>query len=378
MKPFNVEHFEHLVYSRQHEPATQALLELLQSIDSRYGGLGLGFSYNAASGFASSEDVDTHVFTRIAGAVSTLFSEPAYTITEQGWKQLLIHQRWISAIFAASAYRNADHVLRGLNSNGADLTRLQIAHPEWLRKFCLMFGADSDVWLDFDALWQIAPKLTLSLLMAQMSPRFMGTPVAHQRREKILEWLPEKLDTLDSLDDLPDRILHDVYMHCSYADLPRKHEIKRGLHRLVRQKLLTLGVDDLPPPAAPAAGRKPVMLVVLEWFSLRHSIYRTHSSSIRAAREPFHVIGMGMAHLVDAAGREVFDEFELIDFEGVPVAEQVRQIRRKAEAADQLAEIDRRIDRDVAVHENCRTIAETLEHSSEIYEVRRRPSSAGN
>ncbi|MBV8620542.1 MAG: peptide transporter [Curvibacter sp.] len=332
MTAFHLEHFEHLVYSRQHEPATQMLLALLKAIDGRYGALGLGFSYQAASGFSSSEDVDTHVFTRIAGAISCLVSETTYTITDDGWKRLIIHQRWISAIFSASAYRNADHVLRGLNANGGDLRRLQIQQAAWLRKFCLMFGADSDVALDFDALWQIDRQLTVSLLMAQLSPRFMGTPVAHQRREKILEWLPARLDELDSLDALPDRILHDVYMHCSYADLPAKHEIKRGLHRLVRRKLIELGVTDLPAPPRPAEGEKPVLLVVLDWFSERHSIYRTHSTSIRAARRHFHVIGMGMAHLVDSVGREVFDEFEVIDFEGVSVIDQVRQIRRKAEA----------------------------------------------
>ena len=56
---------------------------------------------------------------------------------------------------------------------------------------------------------------------------------------------------------------------------------------------------------------KPVMVVLLEHFHSSHSIYRTHSTSMIAARERFHLIGIGN-DAVDEAGRAVFDEFDLI------------------------------------------------------------------
>lgn len=56
---------------------------------------------------------------------------------------------------------------------------------------------------------------------------------------------------------------------------------------------------------------KPVMIVLLEHFHSSHSIYRTHSTSMIAARERFHLIGVGN-EAVDAAGQAVFDEFHLL------------------------------------------------------------------
>ena len=54
------------------------------------------------------------------------------------------------------------------------------------------------------------------------------------------------------------------------------------------------------------------MVVLLEHFHSSHSIYRTHSTSLIAARDHFHLIGVG-SDAVDDAGRAVFDEFYLLD-----------------------------------------------------------------
>jgi hypothetical protein len=86
----------------------------------------------------------------------------------------------------------------------------------------------------------------------------------------------------------------------------------------VRKKLVQLGIKDIDAPRKQRAeGEKPTMLVALEWFSGAHSIYRTHSASIRAARDRFRVVGVGLPELVDTLGREVFDEF--VPITGDPV-----------------------------------------------------------
>ena len=91
-------------------------------------------------------------------------------------------------------------------------------------------------------------------------------------------------------------------------------------------------INDLPPiPASKLVYKngKPVMLVLLEWFHAAHSIYRTHSMSLRAASESFYLIGMGFSTSVDSFGREVFDEF--IELNPASVFEQVLQIREVCE-----------------------------------------------
>jgi hypothetical protein len=106
---------------------------------------------------------------------------------------------------------------------------------------------------------------------------------------------------------------------------------------LVRRKLEQLGLTDLTTPKpAPAKGRgqrrkKPLMVVVMEWFSGAHSIYRTHSRTIEAAREHFEVVGFGFGYAVDDVGRAVFDRF--IELEQPEyIGECLKTIRDFAEA----------------------------------------------
>ena len=80
------------------------------------------------------------------------------------------------------------------------------------------------------------------------------------------------------------------------------------------------------PGAGPA---KPVMLVVVEWLSTGHSIMRTHSLTIEAARAHFEVVGMGYASTVDAMGQAVFDRFVELP-RVLDVFEQVRLVQEEA------------------------------------------------
>ncbi|MCT7009376.1 cobalt ABC transporter permease, partial [Salmonella enterica subsp. enterica serovar Oranienburg] len=54
---------------------------------------------------------------------------------------------------------------------------------------------------------------------------------------------------------------------------------------------------------------KPLLVIVLEWFTCQHSIYRTHSSTMRALRKHFHVAGIGLTGATDDVTQAVFDEF---------------------------------------------------------------------
>ncbi len=147
------------------------------------------------------------------------------------------------------------------------------------------------------------------LFFALLSGRALPTPAAHQKREQLPARLPERLKEIDSLAFLPQKVLHDVYMHCSYADLPEKHRIKQQINRLTARALEQTYTDCLPVRAPEAGRHKPVLAVVLEWFTCQHSIYRTHSTSMRALREHFHLLGIAQPGATDEITRTVFDEF---------------------------------------------------------------------
>lgn len=327
---FSLEKFEYLCYSRQHETAARELVRLLLLIDTHYGKLSGSFSMSVSSAFPA-DQLEAHVLTRLTSAISALFSDPGFHISPNGFGQLIHFQRWLSSLFAASPLLNCDHILRSLNFLGPDANDFQVAEAD-LVKFCVLYSPESELPLDVELLWQQNRHLCVSLCMALLSPRFLGSQAAHSKREALLAWLPERLDEIDSVDLLPSGILHDVYMHCSYADLPQRHRIKQSICRLIERKLSDSGIHSLPPEAlapAPSAQEKPLMLVLLEWFSGGHSIYRTHSRTLEAARRNFRVVAVGYAANVDDLGRQVFDAFIALDRPD-DLLDSLRQLRELA------------------------------------------------
>lgn len=113
-------------------------------------------------------------------------------------------------------------------------------------------------------------------------------------------------------------------MHCSYDVAENKHLVKKALNKVIRQHLLNSGWQDREITEIGYKNSKPVMVVLLEHFYSAHSIYRTHSTSITAAREKFHIIGVGNS-AVDEAGRAIFDEFYLR--EGTFIADHLQQLK---------------------------------------------------
>ncbi|WDZ96916.1 peptide transporter [Herbaspirillum sp. WKF16] len=330
---FSLEKFEAHVYRREHEAALHALLSLLHDINQQHGDVGARFQGQRPS-VLDERDTQQHVWTRVASAVSALFADAAFHIPSQWLHQALANHRWIAPIFAASAFGNADHVMRTLNRNaGEDLANLALANRDLL-KFCLLYSAQSDVPLNLEALWQRDKPLAAGLCLALLSPRFMGSRAAHEQREKLLPWLAGKLWEIEDLDQLPIDVLHAVYMNCSYATLAAKHDIKKPINALIARRIRKAGLDDLDTPAHAGPG-KPVLLVLVEWFNSGHSIHRTHSLSIQAARAHFHVVGIGYDKNVDAGSRDVFDEF--VALQPGPMQKQLAQIR--AESARRCAQV---------------------------------------
>ena len=198
---FSLERFEHLAYSRQNELAARELVELLNALDANYGHL-RGFRALLLDSVMPDES-DDHVWTRVAAAISCLFSDPHFQLSPEGRAGFLRTHRWLSAIFSASPFRNADHVVRSFNRVGlGDLNNVGVAMDDLL-KFCLMYSPESEIPLDIENLWANDPNLALSLCVVLLSPRFVASPAAHMKRELILPWLTQKLLQLEEIEQLP-------------------------------------------------------------------------------------------------------------------------------------------------------------------------------
>ena len=307
--------FEQEVAEKNYEAACVELLDILNKIDTNFGGIeGIQIDYPSQLNDELVQEKIKHFCTRVAVAMSELFSDPQLDISEGGAQRFFTLQRWINMIFASSPFVNADHVLQAYNRN-PDKTNLSDFHLDNTRssliKFCIFYLPESNVNVNLDALWNLDPELCASLCFALQSPRFIATDQAFSKRGTILQWFPEKLATIENLNNVPSAISHDVYMHCSYDIAENKHWVKKALNQVIRRHLLQGGWADRDVTKLGERDGKPVMVVLLEHFHSSHSIYRTHSTSMIAARERFHLIGVGN-EAVDAAGQAVFDEFHLL------------------------------------------------------------------
>ena len=308
--------FEQEVAAKNYEAACVELLDILSKIDTNFGGVeGIEIDYPSQLNDELVQDKIKHFCTRVAVAMSELFSDPKLDISEGGAQRFFTLQRWINMIFASSPFVNADHVLQTYNRN-PDKTNLSDFHLDNARssliKFCIFYLPESNVNVNLDALWNLDPELCASLCFALQSPRFIGTDQAFSKRGTLLQWFPEKLATIKNLNNVPSAISHDVYMHCSYDIAENKHWVKKALNQVIRRHLLQGGWTDRDVTKLGERNGKPVMVVLLEHFHSSHSIYRTHSTSMIAARERFYLIGVGN-DAVDEAGKAVFDEFQILE-----------------------------------------------------------------
>lgn len=153
---FSLETFEFLCYSRNRELAARELTKLLNTLEVQYGSLS---GIRARLGTAAPALRNAALLTRITAALSSLFSDPEFFLSPQGFGQLISWQRWIATLFSASSFGNADHVLRSMNVKGPD-AELELTEPSFV-KFCLLYTPDSDIPADVQTLWSYNRKLAI-------------------------------------------------------------------------------------------------------------------------------------------------------------------------------------------------------------------------
>ena len=326
-RTFSLEAFERAAYLRNHEDAARELNRLLNLLNQNLGATNR-FLLGEPTTLVDGEAQERHLLTRLASAITAVFSDPDFFLTDNGYSQLISLHRWLALIFAVSPFHNADHIIRLFNQADPANGGLEI-EARAMSKLVMLFSPESELPLDLGALWQVDRRMAACLAFALISPRFIASNAAHGKRELLLEWLPRHLDEVEELAHLPLGILHDVYMHCSYADLPQRHAIKRPINRLVRKTLQAQGLTDRLDAGHADVDGKPVLMVVLEWFTADHSMFRCFSRSIEGLRTRFHVIGVGAPHCVDEITTQVFDRFLPIDI-NLPMSD-IATVRALAE-----------------------------------------------
>lgn len=328
---FSLDRFESLVDARDYDNAHEALIVLINTLMSNRSKLpGVALAYADPTKQTDASGIDT--LQRIADAITKLLADPDFVLSPKQAGQLLQSRHCLNMLFVASSYGSTDHILRALLAH-AQASGDASSQKALISKQIVLYTVESEFDIDLEDLAKADPVLAASLGLSVVGSAVVISPAAHAKRERMIEWLPRALEAIDDLDQLPGPSVCGAYMHCSYSSLPQRHAMKRNISQLVRAKLQELGLlgYEAKVGCAPRRtdNRKPLMIVVLEWFSGGHSIYRTHSRTMLAARERFEVVAFGEAQHVDEAGRAIFDRF--IPFEHPEyVGEIVRQVSKFA------------------------------------------------
>ncbi|MFN4329141.1 MAG: hypothetical protein ACK4FF_09705 [Limnobacter sp.] len=310
--------FERLAFNGPVSTALDVLMDILGLMDQHGGSLSKlpcdGLVLPRQQRPAEVEEV---LADRLRQAMTTLVLRPDFALDDLQFRKLMQRHRWICSTFASGRQRHADSLIRLLGASTGELHQALDIHSPKLKEACLLYSLESDLSLNCEGLWALNPTVCINLLLSLLSPRVASSANAEAKRNVLLNWLPAKIDALANLNGLPLALLHDVAMHCSYATFDQKHTIRGSIARLIRRTLLnpTTGYADLATPiVAPAPGTLPTMLVPVEWFHSKHSIYRTHSLALEALRSHYHLIGFGFEEVTDASTRAMFDEFTSLSY----------------------------------------------------------------
>jgi hypothetical protein len=319
MAKASLDEFELNVAARSGEEAWHNAYLILRVIDERFGRLD-GFE---ALGFDADESFERRIerfATRYCAALGQLVTDRSAPFPPARFEQLLAYHRWVDLLFSNSGFRSSGHLMPLLGQGPRGAWRIE---GEDLLRFFLVYMPASGLNIDFAQCMQANAPAAVSAFLNYLGTRYCFTPTGHAFRERLLEWLPGKLDTV-KLGQFALQRIAETYMHCSYAETPRKHDIKADIIVQMRRALLEAGCPEYDPASPPPKAKKPVIVVTTEHFGFGHSVHRTHSRAIRALKDSFHVVGLCYPQHVSPQIEEVFDE--LLTYQGGEFLPSVRVI----------------------------------------------------
>jgi hypothetical protein len=280
--------FERQVARRELEPASITALSILRAIDGKYGRLD-GVELGEPAPHLSQEDIAKEFCTRFAAAYGTLVSDPGFQMTPVGFESVMSVHRWVDLIFAISGFRTTDHLLP-LVADPGEGQGFRFNADNAARLFTVL-STNSRYGIDFEQCWRARPAVAATAFLQYISSRYVFRPRAFDFRERLLEWLPPHLDKvklgLTALSGIA-----EIYMHCSYAMTPKKHDIKASIMRQMRRACLNAGCPEMTVAPALKPGEMPVAIVTAEHFTDGHAVHRTHSLAARSLRERFRLVGI--------------------------------------------------------------------------------------
>lgn len=304
----NLEAFERLIYARDGSPEgnEHIALQLLTVLGQVR--RGCGFTDN-------SPERITRAYTRLAGAITTVLSDPKFGISWDGFLRFMSEHAQVHAIFRASTYDNMDHIIAIYGQRTAQAPdKMNFTGEQAISKMLMCWSLDSDIDVDFDAVAKASPQYAAAAIIGILSVGGSHSSKSYERRLMLMR-MREVIASVP----LPAALIQplaDCYMHCSYTDAPDKHEIKKTINAKMKEVVASLNIVET--TRTLKRKERPTIVVPLEWFGSYHAMYRCYAPSMMQLRERFRMVAIlrqsAEQPSIDDQAKEVFDKVvELTD-----------------------------------------------------------------
>jgi HMW1C N-terminal/HMW1 domain 2 len=302
--PPSVYALEKAIAGGNHRKALDLVHAILGTIDRRFGRLD-GLDLGPLANEPSTEERTLTFATRFVAAFGALVSDPDLKLPVGDYERLLLQHRWIDLLCGVSGFRSSDFLLAKIATERAG--------GEWtfsgdsVLRLLAAYSLNSRHGLDFAQCWKINRTASAVAFLHYVGSRYLFWPNAFDLRERLLEWLPARLDQV-KLGSMTLSRIPEIYMHCSYAITPRKHEIKTNIMRQMHRACVEAGCVEMPGDRVPSDAAKPTAIVIAEHLKPDHSVFRTHSKTVLAMRKDFHLVGVVYPDPQGTPIEDMFDE----------------------------------------------------------------------
>lgn len=314
LEPIQIEPFEQMVYSRKYEEAIHALFTIIVQVKR-----GHGLAY-----FAQTPPPIETLYTRIAAAISTMFADPSFALSHDGFLRLMNDHATLHGIFRASSFWSMDYVMGLFGARDPEnLSRLSFAGDQQVAKLLICWSLDSEIDIDWDHMTRTIPAWACPAMLGILAIGGVHTEKGYARKVDMLR----HADYIDRT-PLPLSIVPaagDAYMHCSYVDDPAKHDIKKIINRQLRA--LVLSLITVPERHVVARKERPTIVVPVEWFGSAHAMFRCYCPAIRQLRQKFNMVLLARESEIDEESKREFDKVVMLSPDRIAISEMVAAVR---------------------------------------------------
>lgn len=248
-----------------------------------------------------------HHYTRLASVITHVVTTYDQPLPLTRYEAICWRKQDISYIFAVSGYRGMAHLVNLCSSRNEDGSlSLKKNRAILLLAFLDIDHLTSEL-LDFT--FSQNANLIFPLMVGWLAQRAILTERGENNRTRILQ-SGHQIEGLQ-IDDRHLPMISVAYMYVTYAVYPGRHDFKRSLNRLCRNLLERRNLE--PKNIQLPKRKKPRLLVIHEWFSHSHAMYRCYAPLVQALGRKFELHSMASPEGIDDEAAKLFKSSTVVD-----------------------------------------------------------------